>query len=130
MTPRSFEGQRALVTGASRGIGAGVAERLAAEGAPVAITARTLDRREDIGGSLGETAARLASYGIKVATVVADLTDETDRARIVPEAVATRAPPSLPMAPRRPRLTASPTGSAPNCTAPASESTPSSPEPP
>lgn len=87
MTARRFGGRRALVTGASRGIGAGIAERLAAEGADVAITARTLDRNDRIGGSLNETAARLRRYGGTVAVVVADLTDEEDRARVVPEAV-------------------------------------------
>ena len=86
MTTR-FEGRRALVTGASRGIGAAVAQRLAAEGADVAITARTLDRHPTLPGSLRETAARLEAYGGRVATIAADLTDADDRARIVPEAV-------------------------------------------
>ena len=84
---RRFEGRRALVTGASRGIGAAVAERLAAEGADVALTARTLDTGSRLPGSLQETQARLTRYGGTVAVVVADLTDETARQRIVPEAV-------------------------------------------
>jgi citronellol/citronellal dehydrogenase len=87
MTGR-FSGKRALVTGASRGIGAAVAERLAAEGADVAITARTAETHPRLAGSLGETAERLGRYGGKVAVIVADLTDEHDRGRIVPEAVA------------------------------------------
>lgn len=37
---RRFEGQVAVITGASRGIGLGIARRLVAEGAKVAITAR------------------------------------------------------------------------------------------
>jgi citronellol/citronellal dehydrogenase len=82
-----FAGRRALVTGASRGIGAGIAERLAAEGADVVITARTLERGERLAGSLAETRARLQRHGTKVGVVVADLTDEAARQRIVPEAV-------------------------------------------
>ena len=82
-----FAGRRAIVTGSSRGIGAAVAERLAAEGASVALTARTLSKHDHLPGSLEETAARLAAYGSTVATVVADLTDETQRARVVPTAV-------------------------------------------
>lgn len=85
---KRFAGRRVLVTGASRGIGAGIAERMAAEGAHVALVARTLDQHERLAGSLTETAKRLAAYGGKVAIVVADLTDETDRARIIPEAAA------------------------------------------
>ncbi len=82
-----FAGRRTLVTGASRGIGAGIAERLAAEGADVVITARTLDKHDHLAGSLRETESRLRGYGTKVGVVVADLTDAEDRARVVPEAV-------------------------------------------
>jgi NAD(P)-dependent dehydrogenase (short-subunit alcohol dehydrogenase family) len=82
-----FAGRRALVTGASRGIGAAIAERLAAEGANVAITARTLEQHDHLVGSLTETARKLERYGNTIAPVVADLTDDWDRARIVPQAV-------------------------------------------
>ena len=81
-----FRGRRALITGSSRGIGAGIAERLAAEGADVVLTARTLEAHDHLAGSLTETAERLSKYGTNVAIVVADLTDEADRDRIVPEA--------------------------------------------
>lgn len=82
-----FQGRRAVVTGSSRGIGAGIAERLAAEGADVVLTARTLDKHDHLAGSLLETQARLQRYGTNVGIVVADLTSDEDRARVIPEAV-------------------------------------------
>ena len=84
---RRFEGRRALVTGAGRGIGAAVAQRLAAEGADVCITDREPKPNDLLGTSLEETRARLEPYGTRVATVVADLGAEEERAGIVPEAV-------------------------------------------
>ncbi len=82
-----FAGHRALVTGASRGIGAGIAERLAADGADVVLVARTLKPdSHPLGGSLRETAERLAAYGPRVETLVADLTDEESRSELVAQA--------------------------------------------
>ncbi len=83
-----FAGRRALVTGASRGIGAAIAQRLAAEGADVAITARTREPGDRLPGSLDETAARIASHGRTAAVIVADLTDPDSRADVVAQASA------------------------------------------
>jgi short-subunit dehydrogenase len=46
--PGPFEGKLALVTGASRGIGAAIAEALAREGAHVILTARTAEDLEQV----------------------------------------------------------------------------------
>lgn len=83
-----FAGRRALVTGASRGIGAATAVRLGAEGADVAIVARTRDRHDHLPGSLEETARRITDLGARAVVVVADMASESDRARIVTEAEA------------------------------------------
>ena len=82
-----FHGRRAIVTGASRGIGAAVARRLAADGADVALVARTVEPAEALPGSLLETARQVEAHGRRAVLVVADLSDEADRARVVPEAV-------------------------------------------
>jgi short-subunit dehydrogenase len=83
-----LDGRRALVTGASRGIGAAVAARLAAEGADVAITARTADRHDHLTGSLADTAQRIEAHGRRAVVIVADIADPHDRGRITAEAEA------------------------------------------
>lgn len=87
MVEKRFVGRRVLITGASRGIGAAISERLAAEGADVAIVARTESPGGRLAGSLSETAQRIGRYGGKVIPIVADLADDKDRRRIVTEAV-------------------------------------------
>jgi NAD(P)-dependent dehydrogenase (short-subunit alcohol dehydrogenase family) len=88
-----FAGKVAVVTGASRGIGLGIAQRLAAEGARVAVSARTAEAHPKLPGSLAETMRLLHQMGPGPhVAIVADLTDEKDRLRIVPEARAALGP--------------------------------------
>ena len=82
-----FAGKNAIVTGASRGIGAALAERLAAEGANVVVVARTVDQHDHLTGSLSETLQRCRRHGAKVDAVAADLADPASRAGIVPRAL-------------------------------------------
>jgi 3-oxoacyl-[acyl-carrier protein] reductase len=66
---RPLAGRTAIVTGASRGIGAAVAARLAADGARVVIAARDNDR-------LAKVAGGIEGAGGDVLAVAVDLTDE------------------------------------------------------
>ncbi|MFE2955128.1 SDR family oxidoreductase [Nocardia tengchongensis] len=58
-----FEGKTAIVTGASRGIGLGIAQRLVDEGARVVITARKQEALDEAVATLGGPAKALAVAG-------------------------------------------------------------------
>ncbi|HWP66050.1 MAG TPA: SDR family NAD(P)-dependent oxidoreductase [Candidatus Limnocylindria bacterium] len=81
----SCDGRVALVTGGSRGIGAALAGRLAAEGARVAVTARTLERHPHLPGSLAETVAGIEAAGGTAVAIPADLTEPATRPAVVAE---------------------------------------------
>ena len=65
----SLEGRKALITGASSGIGEATALAMVAEGAAVALAARRKDR-------LDELAARIEADGGRAVAIEADVSDE------------------------------------------------------
>jgi NAD(P)-dependent dehydrogenase (short-subunit alcohol dehydrogenase family) len=67
----SLQGQVAVVTGASGGLGAHFARVLAAEGAAVAVTARRLDKVEAIAGELAGEGHRAMALRLDVADAAA-----------------------------------------------------------
>lgn len=86
MTGR-LAGRRVLITGGSRGIGAATAQRAAAEGADVALTARTLEPGgHRLGGSLEETAAQIRDHGRRAVPLACDLSVPEERDGLVARA--------------------------------------------
>jgi NAD(P)-dependent dehydrogenase (short-subunit alcohol dehydrogenase family) len=86
-------GKVAIVTGASRGIGAAIATRLAQDGAKVVATARTAEEGESrLSGTLHETIDHIIKAGGEARFVKADLASKEDRERLVETAVATYGP--------------------------------------
>ena len=76
----------ALVTGASRGIGEAIARRFAAEGAAVAVTARTVEEGDHrYAGSISTTVQAIADAGGTAVAIAADLSRPDDRRRLVAE---------------------------------------------
>jgi citronellol/citronellal dehydrogenase len=81
-----LDGKIAVVTGASRGIGAEIARRFAVEGATVAVTARTTEPGQSpFEGTLGETVEVIEQAGGRARAFAADLSRPEDRERLVDE---------------------------------------------
>lgn len=76
----TLSGKVCLVTGASRGIGKGIAIQLGEAGATVYVTARTLQRDNDVPwkGSLEETVEEIEARGGKGIAVQVDHSNEDE----------------------------------------------------
>lgn len=92
MTGR-LDGRAAIVTGASRGLGRATALALAAEGAAVAVVARTEQVWNDkLPGTIGETVAEIEAAGGRAVPIRADLTNREDIVALVDAARAALGP--------------------------------------
>ena len=88
-----LDGKVAIVTGASRGIGKGIAQLFAAEGTKVVCAARTLNEGDHfLEGSLNTTVSEIQKAGGTALAVPADVSDEESCTRLVETAKQTFGP--------------------------------------
>ena len=72
----SFQGKRVFVTGGSRGIGLAIAKRIAADGALVAIAAKTSDPHPKLPGTIFTAAKEIEGVGGRALPIQCDIRDE------------------------------------------------------
>jgi NAD(P)-dependent dehydrogenase (short-subunit alcohol dehydrogenase family) len=85
---KTLTGRVAIVTGASRGIGSGIARRLGSAGATVVVTARSLEQSKDgLSGTLQETASLIERAGGKAIAIACDLESAESRAQLISQTI-------------------------------------------
>jgi citronellol/citronellal dehydrogenase len=72
----SLKGKRIFITGGSRGIGLAIALRAAADGASIAIAAKTVDPNPKLPGTIFTAAADIEAAGGKALAIQCDIRDE------------------------------------------------------
>ncbi len=80
-----LSGRVAIVTGASRGIGRCIAVTLGRAGMAVAVAAKTVRDRQQLPGTIGETATLVEQAGGRALAVQVDVRQEADLDRLVEE---------------------------------------------
>jgi NAD(P)-dependent dehydrogenase (short-subunit alcohol dehydrogenase family) len=91
-----LDGKVAIVTGASRGIGAEIARRFGREGAAVAVAARTTEAgTSPFAGTIAETAGQIRAAGGTAVAIRADLSKPEDREHLVSETTTQLGPPDI-----------------------------------
>lgn len=92
----ALEGRIAIVTGGSRGIGAAICKRIAAEGAAVAVAARTESQTDErLPGTIHSVVAEIEESGGRGLAVPTNLADESQRARLVETVQKELGPPDI-----------------------------------
>ena len=84
----SLQGKTLFVTGASRGIGLGIALRAARDGANIAIAAKTAEPHKHLPGTIYSAAKEIEAAGGKALPLVVDVRDEASVYEAVEKTVA------------------------------------------
>src|SRR5216683_5988085 len=91
-----LDGKVAIVTGASRGIGAEIARRFGAAGAALAVAARTTETgTSPFPGTIAETVDQIRAAGGAAVAIPADLSRPEAREHLVAEAARQLGPPDI-----------------------------------
>ena len=87
MAETSLSGKTMFISGASRGIGLAIAKRAAADGANIALIAKTADPHPKLPGTVYTAAKELEEAGGQALPIVGDIRDEESVASAVAQTV-------------------------------------------